>query len=129
MMKHLLLLATLLLFLSPGAPAQRRKSALPPAPPLDVPIVYCVLVVVDPGYNQHLALDYGQLTPTNVQDTTMEALAVTISPMMMISTAAALNYLYSKGWEPIQSAAFTYDQTSDHSVKSQLHYVLHRRTP
>jgi hypothetical protein len=126
-MKHLLLLATLLLFATTTAQAQRRKSALPPAPPLDVPIVYCVLVVVDPGYNQHLVLDYGQLAPTNVQDPTMETLAVAISPM--VSTAAALNYLYSKGWEPIQSAAFTYDQTSDRSIKSQLHYVLHRRTP
>jgi hypothetical protein len=125
MMKQLLLTTLLLLFAS-SAHAQRRKAALPPTPPLDVPIVYCVLVVVDPGYNQHLVLDYGQLAPTNVQDTTMEALAVFISPIT--STAAALNYLYSKGWEPIQSAAFAYDQTSDRSVKSQLHYVLHRRT-
>jgi hypothetical protein len=88
---------------------------------------YRVLVVVDPGYNQHLALDYGQQEPTNVQDTAMEALAVAVSPM--VSTAAALNYLYSKGWEPVQSAAFTYDQLSDRSVKSQLHYVLHCRIP
>jgi hypothetical protein len=124
-MKRFLLLATLLLFVTTMAQAQRRKS-LPPAPPLDVPIVYCVLVVVDPGYNQHLVLDYGQLAHTNVQDTTLEALAVAVSPMT--STAAALNYLYSRGWEPIQSAAFAYDQTSDRSEKSQLHYVLHRCT-
>ena len=60
-----LLLATLWLLLATTAHAQRRK-VLPPAPPLAVPVVYCVLLVVDPGYDQRLVLDYGQQPPTNV---------------------------------------------------------------
>jgi hypothetical protein len=120
------LLATLLLLLTTSAHAQRRK-ALPPSPPLNVPMVYCVLLVVDPGYNQRLVLDYGQMAPTNVQDTTMEAIARAVD--LMVSTAAALNYLYSQGWEPIQSAAFVYDRAASSYLRSQLHYLLRRRTP
>lgn len=121
-----LLLATLWLLLATTAHAQRRK-ALPPAPLLAVPVVYCVLIVVDPGYDQRLVLDYGQQPPTNVQNSEMEVIARAVDPM--ISTAAALNYLYSQGWEPVQSAAFAYNQNSARSVLSQLHYLLHRRTP
>jgi hypothetical protein len=56
----------------------------------------------------------------------------------MVSAAAALNYLYSQGWEPQLASAFSYREndtnqvlsrllTTTNEVLSQQHYLLRRR--
>ena len=93
-MKRLLLAALLPLTFSVQAQQKPRPQ---PAPMLTVPIVYCELHRIETYGQQPLALDYGQNEPTYVQDADLAQAAAFVATLP--SLAAALNYLYSRGWE------------------------------
>lgn len=121
-MKHLLLICCLLLATTVYA---QKKPVLPPPP--TAPIVYCMLVV-DGSYfsSTTLRLDYGQGQKVPIEDTALAEIASQVSKFT--SVPAGLNYLYSVGWECIQTATLP-NETSGHYVEGQIGYLLRHRTP
>lgn len=95
-------------------------------PPPATPTVYCLLIVYGTSFNAvQLTLDYGQHQDyAPVQDATLAAQADQVRHIQ--SVPAALNYLYSQGWESIQTATLP-NETSNHYVQGEIGYLLRRR--
>lgn len=124
-MKYLLTLTVLLFFVG-SAHAQRKQRPQPP-PSLTVPIVYCELVG-SASYNiWDLSLDYGQEAPALVQDTDLAEANAYVGKLT--SFAAALNYLYSRGWEVVNSSIVPRDLDKSGTISNRVRYLLRRRTP
>lgn len=123
-MRHLLTLIALLFFAS-SAQAQRKQRPQPP-PPLAVPTVYCELWRRESYSMGALSLDYGQEAPSLVQDTDLAEANDYISKLT--SVAAALNYLYSRGWEVVSANDVPYDVDKTGTIENRVRYLLHRRT-
>jgi hypothetical protein len=122
-MKYFLTLAAFLFFVS-SAHAQRKQ----PPPPLTVPIVYCELVGNASSHSAwELALDYGQEAPALVQDADLAEANVYVGKLT--SFAAALNYLYSRGWEVENSSVMPRDLDKSGTISNRVRYLLRRRTP
>jgi hypothetical protein len=125
-MKYFLTLAAFLFFVS-SAHAQRKQRPQPPSP-LTVPIVYCELVGNASSYSAwELALDYGQEAPALVQDADLAEANVYVGKLT--SFAAALNYLYSRGWEVENSSVMPRDLDKSGTISNRVRYLLRRRTP
>jgi hypothetical protein len=124
-MKYLLTL-TFLLFFVDSAHAQRKQRPQPP-PPLTVPIVYCELVGNASYSIWDLSLDYGQDAPALVQDTDLAEANTYVSKLT--SFAAALNYLYSRGWKVVTSSVMPRDADNSGTISNRVRYLLRRRTP
>ncbi|TPG59492.1 hypothetical protein [Hymenobacter nivis] len=120
-MKYLFFVAAWLL--AGAAHAQRPPKV--PLPP--VPVVYCELIARQSYVLIALQLDYGQEKPTNAQDADLAVDAAYVAKLA--SAAAALNYLYGRGWECVGSAAAPYDADKSGTVRTGVHYLLHRRAP
>jgi hypothetical protein len=120
-MKYLLLACCLLL--ATAAHAQKKTTPPPPA----APIVYCMLVV-DGSYfsSTTLRLDYGQGQKFPIQDASLAETAEQVN--RFTSVPAGLNYLYSVGWECVQTATLP-NETSSHYAEGQIGYLMRRRTP
>jgi hypothetical protein len=116
-MKHLLLAA----FLCVAAAAHAQKHPQKVVVPLPAaPITHCMLIATGRIFeNETLALDYGQNSALKAQDS---VLAIADKQVRRLdSVPAALNYLYSLGWECVQTTALTRD------VDSEIGYLLRRR--
>jgi hypothetical protein len=124
-MKYLLTLTVLLFFVG-SAQAQRKQRSQPP-PPLTVPIVYCELVGSASYSIWDLSLDYGQEAPALVQDTDLAEANAYVGKLT--SVAAALNYLYSRGWEVVNSSIVPRDLDKSGTISNRVRYLLRRRTP
>lgn len=123
-MKYLLALAAFLLFAG-SAHAQRKQRAQPP-PPLVVPIAYCELVGSASYTSWEFALDYGQEAPALVQDADLAEANAYVGKLT--SFAAALNYLYSRGWEVVTASVVPRDLDKSGTISNRVHYLLRRRT-
>ena len=123
-MKRLLLAALLSTTFSAQA---QRKPGPQPAPTLTVPIVYCELERRETYALQPLALDYGQNEPTYVQDDELAQASAFVAKLPSI--AAALNYLYHRGWEFVSATTVPYDVDKSGTVTSRVRYLLRRRAP
>ena len=123
-MKRFLLAALLPFALTAQA---QRKPRPQPAPTLTVPIVYRELERRETYALQPLALDYGQNEPTYVQDADLAQAAAFVAKLPAI--AAALNYLYSRGWEFVSATTVPSDVDKSGTVTSRVRYLLRRRTP
>ncbi len=124
-MKYLGTLAVLLLLAGP-AHAQRKQRAQP-LPPLTVPIVYCELVGSASYTTWELSLDYGQEAPALVQDADLAEANAYVGKLT--SFAAALNYLYSRGWEVVTFSVVPRDLDKSGTISNRVRYLLRRRTP
>ena len=122
-MKRLLLMALLPLAFTAQA---QRKPRPQPVPTLTVPIVYCELEQRGNRYGV-LSLDYGQDEPTYVQDAALAEANAYVEKLR--SVAAALNYLYSRGWELVSATTVPYDVDKSGTVTCRVRYLLRRRTP
>jgi len=118
-MKTLLLSGFLLLSLTTHA---QRKPKLPLAP---VPVVYCELVAAEGYTSRSFSLDYGQDQPSSAQDNSLDAANRYVQQLN--SAPAALNYLYSVGWEPVSVSNASVDVSSSGTIRSTTRYLLHRR--
>jgi hypothetical protein len=125
LMKYFLTLAVLLFCIS-SAHAQRKQRPQPP-PPLTVPIVYCELVGNASYHIWELSLDYGQEAPALVQDADLAEASAYVGKLT--SFAAALNYLYNRGWEVVNTSVTPRDLDKDGSISNRVRYLLRRRTP
>jgi hypothetical protein len=123
-MKYLLTLTVLLFFV--GSAQAQRKQRPQPLPPLTVPIVYCELVGRAAYSSWTLSLDYGQEAPSLVQDADLAEANAYVGKLTSI--AAALNYLYSRGWEVVNSSALPYDVDKSGSISNRMRFLLRRRT-
>lgn len=102
-MKYLLLALCLL---TTGAYAQSS----PPRP--TTPVNYCLLYTLGSYFvKTALRLDYGQNQRKDaaVQDATLASLSTDVE--QFTSLPAALSYLDSQGWEPVQAATLPADKT------------------
>lgn len=105
----------------------QRKPRPQPLAPLTVPTVYCELVRREAYSNGVFSLDYGQDAPSLVQDAALAEANTYVS--QLTSAAAALNYLYSRGWEVVGASDVPYDLDKAGTITNQLRYLLRRRTP
>jgi hypothetical protein len=124
-MKYLLLF-TVLLLLAGSAHAQRKQRPQP-LPPLTVPTMYCELWRRESYSIGALSLDYGQDAPSLVQDTDLEEANAYVGKLT--SAMAALNYLYSRGWEVVNTSDVPYDVDKTGTIENRVRYLLRRRTP
>lgn len=101
--------------------AQKNSAVLP-----TVPISYCMLVTEGAHFSGlNLTLDYGQHQgKASVQDAALASVAEQVA--RFTSVPAALNYLYSLGWECIQTATLPYEGSPNY-LKGEMGYLLRRR--
>jgi len=123
-MKYLLVLTVLLFFV--GSAQAQRKQRPQPLSPLTVPIVYCELVGSASYSVWSLSLDYGQEAPSLVQDADLAEADAYVGKLASI--AAALNYLYSRGWEVVSSSSVPRDVDKSGTISNRIRYLLRRRT-
>ena len=124
-MKYVLALTVLLLFT--GSAQAQRKQRPQPLPPLTVPTVYCELWRRESYSMGALSLDYGQEAPSLVQDADLAAANDYVSKLT--SVAAALNYLYSRGWEVVSANNVPYEVDKTGTIENRVRYLLRWRTP
>jgi hypothetical protein len=120
-MKQLLLAA----FLCVTAAAHAQKHTQKVVAPLPAaPIIHCMLIATGRVFeNEVLTLDYGQNSALQAQDSVLATAAKQVH--RLDSVPAALNYLYSLGWECVQTTTLTRDGSS--SLESEIGYLLRRR--
>jgi hypothetical protein len=73
-----------------------------------------------------LSLDYGQEASSLVQDADLAEANTYVGKLTSI--AAALNYLYSRGWEVVNSSAVPYDVDKSGTISNRIRFLLRRRT-
>jgi hypothetical protein len=120
-MKHLLFAALLCVTAAAHAQKHTQKVVVPlPA----APITHCMLIATGRFFeNESLTLDYGQNSALKVQDSVLTIAAKQVR--RLDSVPAALNYLYSLGWECVQTTALPKETAS--SIDSEIGYLLRRR--
>ena len=74
-----------------------------------------------------LSLDYGQEAPSLVQDADLAAANGYVSKLTFV--AAALNYLYSRGWEVVSANNVPYEVDKTGTIENRVRYLLRWRTP